>query len=114
LAGQVEGHGARPVLLDRPRKSVRHLIDRALPRRAQERVVGLSQHWMKQTSPEPKRFAERCAFRAQPSEIGRMVRVTFDRRTALPIRLGQHAAPDPAIRAGRAHGQRVVREHIHQ
>ena len=77
-----------------------------IPVDARERAVVLAQHRMQQPRLEPERLAERRALRAQPPEIRRMLRIARDRRAALAVRRRQHAATDPAVRAGGAHARR--------
>jgi hypothetical protein len=87
------------VLGDDAGKAVRHGRQRLVPRRALSR-----DHRVQEPALEPDRLAERRAFRAQPTEIGRVVGIARDRDAAEPVGRGADAAADAAIGAGRAHG----------
>src|SRR5262249_36501604 len=104
LAGKIERNRTRPIALDDAAKTVRHLRQRRVPVGARECAILRSQHWVEEPRTEPERLAERRAFRAELSEVRRMLAVTRNRGAALSIRRRKHAATHAAVRAGGANG----------
>ena len=97
LAGKIEGDHVRPMLLERPPEAVGHRVESAIPgcalsvdRRIEEPPVGRQS------------LAERCAFDAEPADVGRMRLVAGDRGAAGAVMRRDHAAADAAIGACRS------------
>ncbi|MGY4446322.1 hypothetical protein ACVWZR_000982 [Bradyrhizobium sp. i1.3.1] len=71
-------------------------------------------HRIEQPALQPDGLAERRALRAQPAEIGGMIRIARDRRATVAVGRRQHAAADAAIGTGRLGGAErgIDRRHI--
>ncbi len=54
---------------------------------------------------QPQRLAQRRALGAQPPGVGRVLGIALDGGAALAVGRGEHAAADPAVGAGGAHGR---------
>ncbi len=104
LPGEIERHRARAVARDDVLEAVRDVIERVGPGHPLHIALAAADHRIKQAILKAQRFAERRAFRAEPSEIGGMLGIARDRGTAAAIRRREHAAADAAIRTGRAGG----------
>ena len=101
LARKIEADRARPVLGGDAREVVRDATERVVPGGAPA-----LDHRVQKPSFEPDRLAERCALRAEATEIRRMIGIALDVEPAEPIRPRQHSAADAAISTGRAHRRR--------
>ncbi len=99
LAREVERHRIRSMRRDGALEPLGHRVERFVPGRPPPGDLGVED-----TIVEGEGFAERRALRAQPAEIRRVLRIARDARAPLPVRPGEHAAADAAIRAGGADG----------
>ena len=92
------------------------MVERVAPGDPLHHALGAADHRIKQAALEAERFAERRALRAQPTQIGGMVRIAGDGGAALVVGRRQHAAADTAVgtsRAGGANG-RIDRRHMNE
>ncbi len=80
----------------------RNAVERVVPRSARH-AVRPAHHRMQQRGFETECLAKRRALRAQPPEIGRMIRIAGDRRAAAAVGRRQHTAAHAAIGACGAH-----------
>jgi hypothetical protein len=70
LPGEIKRHRAGAVALDDMRKPMREMVERVGPGYPLHRAVADADHRVEQPLLKAEGFAERGAFRAQPSEIG--------------------------------------------
>jgi hypothetical protein len=104
LPGEIERDRAGSVALDDVRETMRDMVERVAPGRPLHGALAAADHRVEQPVLEAERFAERRAFRTQPSEIGGMLRIAGDRSAPTAVCCRQDAAADAAIGAGRARG----------
>ena len=104
LPGQIERHRAGTVALDDMREAMRDMVERVAPGHPLHGALAAADHRIEQPVLKAQRFAERRAFRAQPSEIGGMFGIARYRRAAAAVGRRQHAAADAAIGTGGARG----------
>ena len=102
LSGQIERDRVRTVALDDVGETMRDMVERVAPGHALHDALAAADHRMQQPVLEPEGFAERRALRAQPAEIGGMLGIARDRRTAVAVWRRHNAAADAAIGAGGA------------
>ncbi len=114
LAGQIERDRVRAVALDDVREAMRDMVERVAPGHPLHGSLAAADHRMQQPVFEPERFTERRALRAQPAEIGGMLGIARDRRTAAAVGRRHDAAADAAIGAGGADGAQrgIDRGHV--
>src|SRR6202158_2048834 len=86
------------------RKAMCDMIERIAPRHPLHGALAAADHRIEQPVLEAEGFAERRAFRAQPSEIGGMRGIARYRRAAAIVRRRQYTAADAAIGTGGARG----------
>src|SRR5690606_15603339 len=94
------------VLGDRSLEAVRDEIERLVPARPRAADLG-----MKQPPFEPERLAERCALRARPPGVRRMLGVPGD-LDAHAFARRDEAAADAAVRARRANARAAHAERV--
>ncbi|MEY9456186.1 hypothetical protein ABIG07_005134 [Bradyrhizobium ottawaense] len=113
LAGQIERDRVGAISRHDVLHAMGDMIERIAPGDALEHALA-ADHRIEQAAFQPDSLTERGALGAQPAEIGGMVRIASDRRTAHAVRRRQHAAADAAIGTGRLGGTKrgIDRRHI--
>ena len=116
LPGKIERDCVRAVARDDMLEPVGDVVERIAPGDPLHHALRAADHRIKQAALEAERFAERRALRAQPPQIGGMVRIARDGGAALVIGRRQHAAADTAIGTSRAGGAKggIDRRHMNE
>src|SRR6185369_17573513 len=98
LSGEIERHGSGTVTRDDMLEPMRNVVERIAPGDPLHRALAAADHRMEQTAGKPQGLSERRALRAEPAEIGGMIRIARYRCSAAAIGCSQYAASDAAIR----------------
>ena len=116
LPGEIERDRIGAVARDDMLEPVGDVVERVAPGDPLHHALAAADHRIKQPALEAERFAERRALRAQPPQIGGMVRIARDGGAAVVIGRRQHAAADTAIGTSRAGGAKggIDRRHMNE